>query len=69
MRIHVDYSRCEGNGFCEQAAPDLFHLDDEGRLEVLVDEVPPGRELSAQSAVQVCPVSALRLDQDEPAAG
>lgn len=61
MRIEVDQARCEGHGLCEEAAPDLMHLDDEGILHIDVDEVPVDAEGAAQAAVRVCPVAALRL--------
>ena len=61
MRIEVDQARCEGHGLCEEAAPALMHLDDEGILHIDVDEVPADAEGAAQAAVRVCPVAALRL--------
>jgi ferredoxin len=32
MKIEIDESRCEGDGFCEQSAPGLLAVDDEGVL-------------------------------------
>ena len=62
MRIEVDYDRCEGHGLCEEVAPTLFRIDEEGDLVALFpgDQVPRGQEDSAVSAVRACPVSALR---------
>ena len=34
MRIVLDRPRCEGHGLCEEAAPELMHLDDEGELVI-----------------------------------
>lgn len=61
MQIEVDQARCEGHGLCEEAAPTLMHLDDDGILHIDVDEVDPADEGAAQAAVRVCPVAALRL--------
>ncbi|MFD6060383.1 MULTISPECIES: ferredoxin [Rhodococcus] len=63
MRIVIDRPRCEGHGLCEEIAPDLMHLDDEGELILDVEELPEGSpELAdAGAAVRVCPVAALRL--------
>ena len=47
MRIVVDRPRCEGHGLCEEAAPDLLHLDDEGELVIDREEVEEG---SAEAA-------------------
>lgn len=61
MRIELDVPRCEGHGLCEEAAPKLMHLDDDGML--ILDQVEvDGADLeAAKAAVRVCPVAALRL--------
>lgn len=61
MRIELDRPRCEGHGLCEEAAPQLMHLDDEGELVIDVPLVE-GEELEdAKAAVRICPVAALKL--------
>jgi ferredoxin len=61
VRVFVDRDRCEGHGLCEDAAPQLFWLDDEGDLVLrFTEDIPPGQEDRAGDAVRVCPVSALR---------
>lgn len=64
MRIVLDRPRCEGHGLCEEAAPSLMHLDDDGELVIDHEEFEPGSadELAASAAVRVCPVAALRLE-------
>ena len=64
MRIVLDRPRCEGHGLCEEAAPSLMHLDDEGELVIDREEIEPGSadEAAASAAVRVCPVAALRLE-------
>lgn len=62
MHIELDRPRCEGHGLCEEAAPELMHLDDEGELVIDVPEVDAGLQTEhARSAVRVCPVAALKL--------
>ena len=63
MRIVLDRPRCEGHGLCEEAAPGLMHLDDEGELVLDVEEVEEGgpEAAAASAAARVCPVAALRL--------
>ena len=63
MRLVLDRPRCEGHGLCEEAAPQLMHLDDEGELVLDRDEVADGspESAAASAAVRVCPVAALRL--------
>ena len=61
MRILLDRPRCEGHGLCEEAAPGLMHLDDDGELVLHHEEVPGDLLAAANAAVRVCPVAALRL--------
>lgn len=64
MKILLDRPRCEGHGLCEEAAPQLLHLDDEGELVIDREEVDEGTQdaADASAAVRVCPVAALRLE-------
>ena len=61
MRIVLDRPRCEGHGLCEEAAPALMHLDDDGELVLDREEIRNGDVATANAAVRVCPVAALRL--------
>ncbi|MCM1972434.1 MULTISPECIES: ferredoxin [Streptomyces] len=61
MRIVLDRPRCEGHGLCEEAAPRLMHLDDEGELVLDREEVDGPDAALARAAARVCPVAALRV--------
>lgn len=63
MRLVVDRPRCEGHGLCEEAAPGLMHLDDDGELVIDREEFDErsAEAAAAAAAVRVCPVAALRL--------
>ncbi|AUI50463.1 ferredoxin [Arthrobacter crystallopoietes] len=61
MNIILDRPRCEGHGLCEEVAPHLMHLDDEGELVLDVEQVDGDQLEAAKAAARVCPVAALRL--------
>ncbi|UYP17255.1 ferredoxin [Rhodococcus sp. Z13] len=63
MKITLDRPRCEGHGLCEETAPELMHLDDDGELVLDVTDVPEDgpQAAAARAAVRVCPVAALGL--------
>jgi ferredoxin len=61
VKILLDRTRCEGHGLCEEAAPGLMHLDDDGELVLDYDEVDGDLLAAANAAVRACPVAALRL--------
>jgi ferredoxin len=60
--IEFDRGRCEGHGTCEQIAPSIYRLDDEGELDILV-EPPLADDIVrlAEAGARVCPVAALRV--------
>ena len=62
MQLILDRPRCEGHGLCEEAAPTLMHLDDEGELVLDVEQIDDEHLDAARAAVRVCPVAALRLE-------
>lgn len=60
--IELDRARCEGHGMCEQIAPSIYRLDEEGELEILVDSPLPDELVQlAEAGARVCPVAALRV--------
>lgn len=60
-QIELDRPRCEGHGLCEEAAPQLMHLDDDGELIIDVTDINNSDLPAAQDAIRVCPVAALKL--------
>jgi ferredoxin len=61
MRVQVDYDRCTGLGVCESLAPEVFAVQDDGRMRVLNDR--PGdtlRERLAEAAAS-CPTQAITI--------
>ncbi|MCV7167869.1 ferredoxin [Mycobacterium stomatepiae] len=61
MRVTVDETLCEAQGFCESLAPDVFELGDEDVVQIADGEVAPDREIDVRAAVDQCPKAALRL--------
>ena len=61
IRVTVDAVRCEGHGLCQDSAPDVFEVDDEGVAHVRHDPVPETLTRRAEAGVRVCPVAALRI--------
>ena len=61
MRVIVDYDRCESNGLCMAAAPEVFEVRDDDLLYVLDEE--PAEELrqKVEEAARSCPRSAITV--------
>ena len=62
MKILVDYDLCEANAVCMQQAPDVFKVDEEDNLDILMEEVPDGQREAVENAVRLCPRQALKLE-------
>jgi ferredoxin len=63
LRIEVDETRCDGFGLCQQAAPEVVELDEDGFVSVVLAEVPGELAAKAEAAVRSCPVGALRISR------
>lgn len=57
--IETDLDRCIGSGACVFTAPDVFDVDDTGRVTI-IGSVTAGDE-RLRTAVENCPTDALRL--------
>ena len=64
MKIVVDWERCEANAVCMRAAPEVFRVDDDDRLHLLVTDVPPEHRAKVDKAVRACPRAALSLAEE-----
>ncbi|WP_375408233.1 ferredoxin [uncultured Methylobacterium sp.] len=68
MRVVVDLNRCQAYAQCCYAAPESFEL--RGAEILFYDPSPkPEDRGRIERAVQSCPVRAISLEVDEPAAG
>lgn len=70
MQIITDKRRCCGTAMCVSTAPGYFALDPKDRRVMVLQSVPAPEDLEdVQDAIEVCPTSALRLEEEARAAG
>lgn len=62
MKISIDWDLCQGHANCTGDAPAVFHVDDDGKLQVLIPEPPESMRAEVENAVRYCPTSAIRLE-------
>lgn len=60
-QVHVDLASCEGHGMCEDVLPEVFHVSDEGKVEVLDDCPSPERRSQLKDAAAFCPTGAIAI--------
>jgi ferredoxin len=61
VRVEVDREACEANAVCAGLVPEVFEVDDDDSLHILVHEVPETLADRVRHAVSSCPKAALRL--------
>ncbi|MEE2060759.1 ferredoxin [Rhodococcus artemisiae] len=60
----ADLGKCQGYANCVVSAPDIFDLDDNGKVVLLATDVGPARENEALDAVRSCPATALTMKRN-----
>ena len=60
-RIVVDYDLCEANAVCMKIAPDVFRVDAQDKLHLLVEHPAAEALERVEKAVRRCPKGALSL--------
>jgi ferredoxin len=63
MRVIVNYDLCEANAVCVRSCPEVFRLEDDDTLTVLLDEIPEDLRSGVERAVNGCPRQALALQE------
>jgi sterol 14-demethylase len=67
FRIVVDRDLCKGHAHCMAEAPEIFLVDENGRLDVLDERPAPALIEKARAAEKYCPNRAIKiLDDPEP---
>jgi ferredoxin len=64
IHIKIDPTRCEGFANCVNAAPDIFEVDDDGRVCLRKDVVGDDRIDVVRRAVYDCPVNVISYTQE-----
>lgn len=65
MKLHIDWTACDGRGLCTELLPELLATDPWGhpvpRDGAREPEIRPDLTDHARRAVRLCPTLALRL--------
>jgi ferredoxin len=61
MRVTVDLAKCQDHGQCAIAAPQVFTMDDDGKLRYIGDPDESERA-NVEEAADVCPAQAILIE-------
>ena len=63
MKVVVDFDLCESNAVCMDVAPEIFKVDDDDMLQILVEEPPEKLRAKLEEAVRLCPRQAISIGE------
>ena len=63
MKVVVDLSKCDLHGLCVEAAPEVFEIDDNGVLKVLIEAPPEDLRAKVEKAARECPTGAITIQE------
>jgi sterol 14-demethylase len=61
FRVGVDWDSCKGHGNCMAEAPEIFHVDESGRLTLLSETPDSLLAEKALAAEKFCPARAIKI--------
>ena len=64
LKVVVDYDLCEANAICMDVCPEVFRVEEDDTLTVLMENPPDGLRSKCEEAVRLCPRQAISLAEE-----
>lgn len=64
MKIVVDYDLCEANAVCMGIAPEIFRVEEDDTLTLLMESPAESLRAKVEEAVRLCPRQAISIQED-----
>jgi ferredoxin len=64
LKVVVDYDLCEANARCMEVCPEVFRVDDDDNLHVLIERPPETLRAKLKEAERVCPRQAITIVEE-----
>ena len=61
MKIVIDWELCQGHANCTGDAPEVFHVDDDGKLHLLLESPEESLRPGVELAARYCPTGAISI--------
>lgn len=61
LQVVVDWDLCESNALCVDACPEVFEVDDDDNLQILIERPDASLRDQLVAAERACPRQAIRL--------
>jgi len=63
MRVIVDLERCNSHGQCEDAAPEVFRINDAGLPDILIENPDESLRPKIEEAIRLCPEDCIWIEE------
>jgi sterol 14-demethylase len=64
FRVEVDMDLCKGHASCMAEAPEVFHVDENGRLTLLNEQPEDAFREKVLAAAKYCPTQAIKVSRE-----
>jgi ferredoxin len=61
VKVVVDYDLCEANAVCMGTCPEVFRVEEDDSLTILIEEPPESLRGKLEESVRLCPRQAISL--------
>ena len=63
VKVVVDYDLCEANAVCMDTCPEVFRVEEDDTLTILIEEPEESLRGKVEEAVRLCPRQAISLKE------
>jgi len=62
MRVVIDLGSCNGHGQCEDVAPEVFRVNDVGKVDLLIESPDESLRSKVDQAIRLCPEKCISVE-------
>ncbi len=63
MKVVVDFDLCEANAVCMGVCPEVFRVEEDDTLTVLMESPPENLRAKIEESVRLCPRQAIAIQE------
>ena len=64
MKVVVDFDLCEANAVCMGVCPEIFRVEEDDTLTILMESPPENLRAKLEESVRLCPRQAISIQED-----
>ena len=64
MKVVVDFDLCEANAVCMGVCPEVFRVEEDDTLTILMESPPENLRAKVEESVRLCTRQAISIQED-----